>query len=83
MYFRHEPPVPLEGATSSVATDYVKRPNVFRLKLSNGGYYLFQAKDDVRFSLNFYIFFPFSMLYLKVQLKGSLSAGISTYRVDS
>ncbi|ESP01600.1 hypothetical protein LOTGIDRAFT_139452 [Lottia gigantea] len=42
----HEPAIELEGASCYVATDYTKRPSVFRLKLVNGGEYLFQAKDD-------------------------------------
>jgi len=29
-----------------VATDYTKKRNVFRLRLSNGGDYLFQANDN-------------------------------------
>jgi len=39
-------PIELEGSTTVAATDYSKRPNVFRLKLSNGGDFLFQAKDE-------------------------------------
>jgi spectrin beta len=39
----------LEGAKAAVASDYNKRPHVFRLKLSNGGDYLFHCKDDVSF----------------------------------
>lgn len=46
-YYRNEQPVDLSGAAASVATDYVKRPHVFRLKLPNGGDYLFQCRDDV------------------------------------
>lgn len=45
-YHRHEPPLELEGASATVATDYNKRPHVFRLKLPNGADYLFQAKDN-------------------------------------
>merc|ERR1719495_1359009 len=44
--FRGEQPINLNGSTSAIATDYTKRPHVFRLKLSNGGAYLFQAKDN-------------------------------------
>ncbi|XP_067680907.1 spectrin beta chain-like isoform X4 [Haliotis asinina] len=42
----HEPAIDLESATCQVASDYTKRPFVFRLKLANGGEYLFQAKDE-------------------------------------
>ncbi|XP_050407107.1 spectrin beta chain isoform X3 [Patella vulgata] len=42
----HEPAIELLGGQSNVASDYTKRPSVFRLKLANGGEYLFQAKDD-------------------------------------
>ncbi|XP_062617854.1 spectrin beta chain-like isoform X4 [Saccostrea cucullata] len=42
----HEQPINLSGAQCSRATDYTKRPHVFRLKLTNGGEYLFHAKDD-------------------------------------
>ncbi len=36
----------LAGAVAEVAVDYTKREHVFRLKLNNGGQYLFLAKDD-------------------------------------
>jgi spectrin beta len=45
-YYRHEQPIDLEGASAAVATDYVKRPHVFRIKLANGGDFLFQCKDE-------------------------------------
>lgn len=45
-YHRHEPPADLSGSNVAAATDYVKRPNVFRLKLPTGGEYLFQCKDE-------------------------------------
>lgn len=38
--------VELAGATAATATDYNKRPNVFRVKLASGGDYLFQTKDE-------------------------------------
>ncbi|XP_071744788.1 spectrin beta chain isoform X3 [Lepeophtheirus salmonis] len=38
-------PIDLKGANAEIASNYVKKDNVFRLKLSNGGEYLFQAKD--------------------------------------
>ncbi|XP_064621468.1 spectrin beta chain-like isoform X3 [Lineus longissimus] len=44
--YHNEPAVVLDAASCSVATDYVKRHHVFRLKLNNGGEYLFQCKDD-------------------------------------
>ena len=43
--------IDLSGASAVVAIDYVKRPHVFRLKLANGGDYIFQCKDDVRLKL--------------------------------
>ena len=48
---RHEAPIDLNGASAFVATDYVKKPHVFRLKLGNGGDYLFQCKDEVKRTL--------------------------------
>merc|ERR1719347_2168491 len=41
--FRSEAPVDLLGGNAEAATDYVKREHVFRLRLANGGDYLFQA----------------------------------------
>jgi len=49
--FRGELPVDLSGAEATVATDYTKKKNVFRLKLDNGGDYLFQASDDDQMNL--------------------------------
>lgn len=46
-YFHREQPIELEGSSAAYATDYQKRPFVFRLKLQNGGDYLFQGKDEV------------------------------------
>ena len=34
------------GAAVEVAIDYKKKEHVFRLKLNNGGQYLFHAKDE-------------------------------------
>lgn len=42
--FKGEPPLPIQSCTIEVATDYSKRSNVFRLKLSAGAEYLFQAQ---------------------------------------
>jgi len=36
----------LNGATVEIAIDYKKRDFVFRIRLSNGGQYLFKAKDN-------------------------------------
>jgi len=49
--FRGELPVDLSGAEATVATDYTKKKNVFRLKLDNGGDYLFQASDEDQMNL--------------------------------
>merc|ERR1719351_205192 len=49
--FRGELPVDLAGAEATIATDYTKKKHVFRLKLDNGGDYLFQALDDERMNL--------------------------------
>jgi len=38
--------VDLANGTAEVAADYTKKKHVFRLKLSLGGEYLFQARDD-------------------------------------
>ena len=44
--YRHEAPVDISGAYAAPATDYSKRPNVLRLKLKNGGEFLFQAHSE-------------------------------------
>jgi len=49
--FRGELPVDLAGAEATIATDYTKKKHVFRLKLENGGDYLFQALDDDQMNL--------------------------------
>merc|ERR1719234_1462950 len=49
--YRGELPVDLTNAEATVATDYTKKKHVFRLKLENGGDYLFQASDDEQMSL--------------------------------
>merc|ERR1719189_2597711 len=49
--FRGELPVDLANAEATVATDYTKKKHVFRLKLENGGDYLFQAQDDDQMNL--------------------------------
>ena len=45
-YYRHEQPIDLDGATVSAATDYAKRPHVFRIKLTTGSEFLFQCKSE-------------------------------------
>jgi len=47
--FRSELPVDLVGGVAEVAADYTekkKKKHVFRLRLANGGDYLFEAADD-------------------------------------
>merc|ERR1719175_221583 len=44
--FRGEAAVELEGAEATVASDYTKKKHVFRLRLPNGGDYLFHCLDD-------------------------------------
>ena len=46
VFYHHVPQIELEGSTALAATNYSKRPNVFRLKLTNGGDFLFQCKDE-------------------------------------
>ncbi|XP_049795155.1 spectrin beta chain isoform X2 [Schistocerca nitens] len=45
-FFKGESPVDLRGGACQVASDYTKRKHIFRVKLSNGAEYLFQARDD-------------------------------------
>jgi len=44
--YRNESAVDLVGGEAEVAADYTKKKHVFRLKLANGGDYLFQCTDD-------------------------------------
>ena len=44
--FRGEESLNLEGATVAVASDYKKKRNVFRLRLSGGGEYLFEGNNS-------------------------------------
>ncbi|XP_043911085.1 spectrin beta chain, non-erythrocytic 1 [Protopterus annectens] len=44
--YHSEIPVSLKDAQCEVATDYKKKKHVFKLKLTDGNEYLFQAKDD-------------------------------------
>jgi len=52
--FRGEKPLSLTGGSADGAADYDKKIHVFRVSLSNGGSYLFQAQDDqqVNFLVN-------------------------------
>jgi spectrin beta len=44
--FRGEPKLELHGAAVEIASDYTKKKNVFRVKISNGGEFLLQANDE-------------------------------------
>ncbi|XP_031418083.1 spectrin beta chain, non-erythrocytic 1 isoform X2 [Clupea harengus] len=44
--YHNEIPVSLREAVCEVATDYKKKKHVFKLKVTDGNEYLFQAKDD-------------------------------------
>ncbi|XP_033835571.1 spectrin beta chain, non-erythrocytic 1 isoform X1 [Periophthalmus magnuspinnatus] len=44
--YHSEIPVSLKDAVCEVATDYKKKKHVFKLKITDGNEYLFQAKDD-------------------------------------
>ncbi|CAG0879659.1 unnamed protein product, partial [Darwinula stevensoni] len=46
VYYHGEAPLDMTNGSVEVASDYTKKKHVFRVKLSNGGEYLFQAKDD-------------------------------------
>uniref|UniRef100_A0A7M4F6Q8 Spectrin beta chain n=1 Tax=Crocodylus porosus TaxID=8502 RepID=A0A7M4F6Q8_CROPO len=48
--YHGEAPVGLQGTQCSVALDYKKRKHVFKLGLSDGREYLFQAKDEAEMS---------------------------------
>ncbi|KAI5087786.1 spectrin beta chain, non-erythrocytic 1 [Silurus meridionalis] len=45
--YHGEVPISLKESMCEVALDYKKKKHVFKLKISNGNEYLFQAKDDV------------------------------------
>jgi len=49
--FRGESPIDLINGHAEEATDYTKKKHVFRLRLANGGDYLFQAQDEEQLSL--------------------------------
>ncbi|XP_039222171.1 spectrin beta chain, non-erythrocytic 2 isoform X1 [Crotalus tigris] len=48
--YHGETPVSLQGAQCNVALDYKKRKHVFKLGLTDGKEYLFQAKDEAEMS---------------------------------
>lgn len=72
-YFHHEMPTELEGSVAVAATDYNKRPNVFRLKLANGAEYLFQSKDEVSLEIT-------HLLY--TSLNGSMHTFVLCWNAD-
>ena len=54
-YLRNEKPVDLKQAVAEIPADYTKRKNVFRLKLPDGGEYLYEAANSVRIiTLNYF-----------------------------
>uniref|UniRef100_A0A3Q3E1T1 PH domain-containing protein n=2 Tax=Labrus bergylta TaxID=56723 RepID=A0A3Q3E1T1_9LABR len=44
--YHSEIPISLKDAVCEVALDYKKKKHVFKLKITDGNEYLFQAKDD-------------------------------------
>lgn len=44
--YRGEQTIDVVGGKAEVASDYTKKKHVFRLRLANGGDYLFQAADE-------------------------------------
>ncbi|XP_047221145.1 spectrin beta chain, non-erythrocytic 1-like isoform X1 [Girardinichthys multiradiatus] len=48
--YHGELPVSLKDATGDVASDYKKKKHVFKLRVSDGNEYLFQAKDEEEMS---------------------------------
>ncbi|XP_026548309.1 spectrin beta chain, non-erythrocytic 2-like, partial [Notechis scutatus] len=48
--YHGEAPIGLQGAQCNVALDYKKRKHVFKLGLTDGKEYLFQAKDEAEMS---------------------------------
>ena len=45
--YKGEPSVDIASAVAEPASDYTKKKHVFRLKLSNGGEYLFQVSQCI------------------------------------
>uniref|UniRef100_A0A673NI05 Spectrin beta chain, non-erythrocytic 1-like n=1 Tax=Sinocyclocheilus rhinocerous TaxID=307959 RepID=A0A673NI05_9TELE len=50
--YHSEIPVSLKDAVCEVAVDYKKKKHVFKLRVTDGNEYLFQAKDDVSLLLS-------------------------------
>lgn len=50
-YLRGEKPIDLSQVVAEIPADYTKRKHVFRLKLPDGGEYLFEAPNSVRLSI--------------------------------
>ncbi|TKS67942.1 Spectrin beta chain, non-erythrocytic 1 [Collichthys lucidus] len=48
--YHNEVPISLKEATCDVASDYKKKKHVFKLRLTDGNEYLFQAKDEEEMS---------------------------------
>ncbi|TNM85628.1 hypothetical protein fugu_007899 [Takifugu bimaculatus] len=48
--YHNEVPVSLKEATCDIASDYKKKKHVFKLRLTDGNEYLFQAKDEEEMS---------------------------------
>ncbi|XP_061889345.1 spectrin beta chain, non-erythrocytic 1-like isoform X2 [Entelurus aequoreus] len=48
--YHSEPPVSLNEATCEVASDYKKKKHVFKLRVTDGNEFLFQAKDEEEMS---------------------------------
>lgn len=50
-FLHNVPPFDLNGAVCRVASNYNKRPHVFRLKLATGSEWLFQCRDDAEMNM--------------------------------
>ncbi|KAI3352715.1 hypothetical protein L3Q82_020167 [Scortum barcoo] len=48
--YHNEVPISLKEATCDVASDYKKKKHVFKLRITDGNEYLFQAKDEEEMS---------------------------------
>uniref|UniRef100_A0A8C1CCE2 Spectrin beta chain n=1 Tax=Cyprinus carpio carpio TaxID=630221 RepID=A0A8C1CCE2_CYPCA len=53
--YHSEIPISLKDAVCEVAVDYKKKKHVFKLRVTDGNEYLFQAKDDVSLLLSSYL----------------------------
>uniref|UniRef100_A0A8C9U3R8 Spectrin beta chain n=1 Tax=Scleropages formosus TaxID=113540 RepID=A0A8C9U3R8_SCLFO len=52
--YHNEIPISLKDAVCEVALDYKKKKHVFKLRITDGNEYLFQAKDDVSVLISFF-----------------------------